>query len=719
MALEFLETQDKKIVRTTLYNDQEFTAWELELLHTPIFQRLYNLRQLGFTDKVFPDAVHTRFNHVLGVAEMAERMAEHLAKWLEKHSESLFEYARESSGSSAEEWQIESIDGAKLAKHVRDHIPTVRLIALLHDLTHAAFGHTLEDEVSVFTEKHDKPERQKRFFDALVGQLLYLWVIELGTQEPDPVMLDKLAHLEVDGAAAKNWVEELYGQLGEKSAKLARYLRELEMAFSLLTYLEFLHDPAEYKHVAPTPPSFLVSDAIKCLDSTLGELDLILHRDAIFVDIIGNTICADLMDYARRDPHNAGLRVQFDDRVIRYVCSVSVKDQLSPTRQPCIRLAVQFFTDKMRHDVLSEMSGILKARYLINERVLFHPTKCAAGAMLGTAVLLLGLRQPPVWMQILGDQEFLRLLIDLAQKMQDELQRPSVNNSNSDRTARPPNRVDDLVNDCLDTVEKECREHRALPSPIDRVKGARVLLWRLIGRRYPKLVFRLRSGLQHSGGDNDEALAKKYKDPDERFRLEREVESACHLPPGSLVIHCPTRKMSMKVAQALVVGSDLTKVAPLREVNTVAPELLEPYQKEITAVEEMYKAIWQFHAFLDTSQYKKRNLVAKTLDKKLGFPNDKLLEKTILPRRDFEESYDLLATELLDTFAWDQLPEIARRIDQEGMRQRNGIEESPRARTSRIINEVAAENTRPSIAAPPAKDSETQQLAMKLETSDK
>src|SRR5207237_512599 len=110
----------------------------------------------------------------------------------------------------------------------------------------------------------------------------------------------------------------------------------------------------------------------------------------------------------------AGLHVQYDDRFLRYLCLVSVRDKLSPTRQPCIRTAIQIFTDKMRYDVLSEMSGILKARYLLNERVLLHPTKCAAGAMLGTAVQLLGLRDLPAWMQVLGDQEFLRSLNILA-----------------------------------------------------------------------------------------------------------------------------------------------------------------------------------------------------------------------------------------------------------------------------------------------------------------
>ena len=241
MDLEFLRDGERKIVRTALYNDQEFTTWELELLHTPVLQRLYNLKQLGFADRVFPDAVHSRLNHVLGVAEMAERMADRLVRWLEKHPSADFAYVDDTS-SARQEWRTKSVTGADLAKHVRANISVIRLIGLLHDITHAAFGHTLEDEVCVFSEKHDDPLRQKRFFDALTAQLLYFWAVELGTQAPDADVLDSLVHLEIDATKARTWAEELREALGsEKSERLAVRLRELELACSLLSYIEFLH----------------------------------------------------------------------------------------------------------------------------------------------------------------------------------------------------------------------------------------------------------------------------------------------------------------------------------------------------------------------------------------------------------------------------------------------------------------------------------------------
>jgi HD superfamily phosphohydrolase len=39
-------------IRTALYDDQRFYKTEVDLLHTPALQRLYDLHQLGFSDRV-------------------------------------------------------------------------------------------------------------------------------------------------------------------------------------------------------------------------------------------------------------------------------------------------------------------------------------------------------------------------------------------------------------------------------------------------------------------------------------------------------------------------------------------------------------------------------------------------------------------------------------------------------------------------------------------
>ena len=84
--MDFLvDSARPKILRTTLYDDQEFHRFELELLHTPLFQRLYDLKQLGYSDRIFPDAVHSRFNHIIGVAEISERKASRVYRCRGEH----------------------------------------------------------------------------------------------------------------------------------------------------------------------------------------------------------------------------------------------------------------------------------------------------------------------------------------------------------------------------------------------------------------------------------------------------------------------------------------------------------------------------------------------------------------------------------------------------------------------------------------------------------
>ena len=82
-------------------------ARALALVSTPEFQRLWGIRQTGFAHLVFPGANHTRLEHSLGTYWVASRLAERL----------------------------------ELDPRDADHLTTG---ALLHDLGHGPFSHTLD-----------------------------------------------------------------------------------------------------------------------------------------------------------------------------------------------------------------------------------------------------------------------------------------------------------------------------------------------------------------------------------------------------------------------------------------------------------------------------------------------------------------------------------------------------------------------------------------------
>ena len=79
----------------------------LDLVGTPEFQRLWGIRQTGFAHLVFPGANHTRLEHSLGTFWVAEQMATRLG-----------------------------LDEAEAER--------VEVGALLHDLGHGPFSHTLD-----------------------------------------------------------------------------------------------------------------------------------------------------------------------------------------------------------------------------------------------------------------------------------------------------------------------------------------------------------------------------------------------------------------------------------------------------------------------------------------------------------------------------------------------------------------------------------------------
>lgn len=130
---------DKRIHRTnvssriTLFSDPvhgfvPVPRGELfQLIGTPEMQRLRRIRQLGVGYMVFPGAEHSRFGHALGAMAL---MREALKTLVDKGTDL-----------SAEEWFAASA------------------VALLHDIGHGPFSHTLED-VLIPGFEHETMSRQ-------------------------------------------------------------------------------------------------------------------------------------------------------------------------------------------------------------------------------------------------------------------------------------------------------------------------------------------------------------------------------------------------------------------------------------------------------------------------------------------------------------------------------------------------------------------------------
>jgi HD superfamily phosphohydrolase len=136
------------VLRDPVHGDVYLTHEELAVLDTPEMQRLRGVKQLGTAYLVYPGAVHTRFDHSIGVLHVTQRMVEAINR--------NFELApRDTLGISEREARV------------------LRIAALVHDVTHIPFGHHIEDQAGLF-RRHDSRQRFARALavDTPLGGLL-------------------------------------------------------------------------------------------------------------------------------------------------------------------------------------------------------------------------------------------------------------------------------------------------------------------------------------------------------------------------------------------------------------------------------------------------------------------------------------------------------------------------------------------------------------------
>ena len=144
---------------------------ELAIIDDPVFQRTRNIKQLSLGNYVYHGAEHSRFGHMLGAMHIAGKVMESLEKNIEK-----------SHGINLE---------------ARDK-KTIRMAALLHDVGHTPFSHSLEKILGESHEKYSKNLIENHFADIIE---------KVGV---DPKEVSEL----IDGYSKKNYLSKIInGQL--------------------------------------------------------------------------------------------------------------------------------------------------------------------------------------------------------------------------------------------------------------------------------------------------------------------------------------------------------------------------------------------------------------------------------------------------------------------------------------------------------------------------
>ncbi|MBM4071097.1 MAG: HD domain-containing protein [Planctomycetes bacterium] len=130
---DFLTDKDLPLhrIRCPVHGFIRFSENERTIIDHWIFRRLRHIKQLALTDLVYPGACHTRFEHSLGVMELATRAFDQIAA---------------SRGAPLEANLAKVVELREKPLAIARQL--VRLAALRHDIGHACFSHAAETVIT-------------------------------------------------------------------------------------------------------------------------------------------------------------------------------------------------------------------------------------------------------------------------------------------------------------------------------------------------------------------------------------------------------------------------------------------------------------------------------------------------------------------------------------------------------------------------------------------
>jgi HD superfamily phosphohydrolase len=126
---------EERRVRDPIHGFIRLSGDEADIVETPVFQRLRGIRQLAMANLVYPGALHTRFDHTLGVFHITSLLCD------------VFKFSDEDKR-------------------------LVKLSALVHDLGHGPFSHVSEGALELFADREKLKERLKGDNAAKIHELL-------------------------------------------------------------------------------------------------------------------------------------------------------------------------------------------------------------------------------------------------------------------------------------------------------------------------------------------------------------------------------------------------------------------------------------------------------------------------------------------------------------------------------------------------------------------
>lgn len=162
-----------KTVHDPIWGSNYYGEWEMQLIDSPLIQRLRNISQVGLAVLTYPAARHSRFEHTLGVAAATKRLVDRI-------------------NSNCENFKINSEVKNKLI-----------LAAIMHDVGHCFYSHlsetiygNLEDFVNLKNDIKEifnvKPKAHEILSLIIVNSLAFRKFFQENVSYPNKANIERL-----------------------------------------------------------------------------------------------------------------------------------------------------------------------------------------------------------------------------------------------------------------------------------------------------------------------------------------------------------------------------------------------------------------------------------------------------------------------------------------------------------------------------------------------
>src|SRR6266566_4689186 len=591
------------IHRDQIHSDVRLDPLAVRLLDTPSVQRLGRVYQLGYAHYVYRGGTHTRLGHVMGAYHVAGKIVKALRD----------NYDRSTSRPAGD---LEP--SAFLPPVGSKSLPTesqwdillhlVRWAALLHDIGHVPIGHTLEDEFSGIYQKHD---------DLSSPRMPFLWYEVAAGKES-----------EIRRAFRQATLPESF-----QRARLA-WEKVWETVLLICLYRED-KDGIPFGGLSGETSAFA-----KVVQRALGSANGVTFFPYM-ADIVGNTICADFLDYLQRDPTNLGLDVLSYERVIS-------RFWVGRDKQGNVHMALSLVDrrGKPRLDTTTAVVDLVRQRFRFAESVYYHKTKVSASAMFAKVFQLIGKPDelPPSDRQEIRPSD-VDVVVASAFEPKGAKRAPFLEQLR--RTYLPSALLDPEIGDeslHLLLFHKAWTEfeNAIKDDQRDRAREALraiALLQAIVRRRLYKVCFSINKetfSLLAGGSREDEEVESRLarellplrKDASRRAQLEEEMSKAAGLlsatPPiyDSFILYVPPRKSQAKGIETRAL--DRGELVTLGRHSVVSGDVRELNKKYV----ELWKLLLFVHPDLEKDALRLSNAIDALM--KSLFPGISLYDEQVV-----------------------------------------------------------------------------------------